>query len=268
MFAYFVVPAFNHLLELQKKHPVAISQSALAAPEPKQDELPAVGEQNNEALTELIREKLDDFPKDQKWSVFLYDFKDGNSVEINPNMVLPAASLYKLFLLEALESKLPYDKWAYTWTSDWTNISQCVEEMLQKSDSPCAETLSNYIGWGVVNGLNRKNGFVHTSISGTDGRVTTVSDVGELLIRLQKGQILSDNARRFVFDTLYQQINNEGISKGCKDCRVADKIGEMNGVANDAGIITHGSRSYALVIMSEGGSLKQITELTKMIENQ
>jgi beta-lactamase class A len=261
----FILPGINHLKALQKKHPVKVSRTVLAESVTSGTPLPTTRE--NDALKELINEKIASYPSDQKWAVFMYDLKNGNKVEINKDQVMPAASLYKLFLLEALESKLPFSKWAYTW-SGGNNIQTCVEEMLQSSDSACAEDLSNYIGAGVVNKLNQKNGFNHTSIAGADGRTTSADDVGELLLRLQKGQILSDYARRFVFDTLYQQINKDGFAAGCGDCRTADKIGQLSSVANDAGIVTYGNHSYVLVVLSQGGSLKQIADITKTIQNQ
>lgn len=261
----FFIPAIKHLRSLQKQHPVAVSQTVLAEPAPE-GSLPTTHE--NDALKELINEKITSYPSDQKWAVFMYDLNNGNKVEINEDQSMPAASLYKLFLLEALESKLPFDKWAYTWLPDGTNVQDCAQDMLRNSDSACAESLSNYIGWGVVDKLSQKNGFTHTSVASPDGRMTSAGDVGELLIRLKKGQILSNHARRFVFDALYQQINKEGISAGCGDCRTADKIGQLNGVTNDAGIVTYGNHSYVLVVLSQGGDLKQIADVTKTIQNQ
>lgn len=267
IFSGFILPTVRHAILLQKQHSVSINPKVLAEPL-KKGVVPDTGQHTDYVLNELIKEKLATYPSGEKWSVFLYDFNNGGSVKINQDEIMPAASLYKLFLLEALESKLPFDNWAYTWTSDGTNIQDCVQKMLQKSDSACAESLSDYIGWGVVDRLNQKNGFTHTKVAGIEGRQTTAADVGEFLIRLKKGQTLSDKARRFVFDALYQQVENKGISAGCNSCRTADKIGELTGVANDAGIVTHGDHSYALVILSQGGTLKQVADITKTIEQR
>jgi beta-lactamase class A len=262
----FFMPVIKHLQALQRQHPVSVNQTVLAEPVTDGTSLPATHE--DATLKELINEKIASYPSSQKWAVFMYDISSGNKVEINKDQSMPAASLYKLFLLEALESRLPFDKWAYTWLPDGTNVKDCVQDMLRNSDSACAEGLSDYIGWGIVDKLSQKNGFTHTSVASPDGRLTSAGDVGELLIRLKKGQVLSDNARRFVFDVLYQQINKEGISKGCGDCRTADKTGQLSDVANDAGVVTYGGHSYVLVVLSQGGSLKQIAEITKTIQTR
>ena len=267
-FANLALPAIRHMGALQSRPRVSINSVVLAEPESDNQALPEI-RQENEALKELISQKLATFPKDQEWSVYLYDLNGGGAVNINSDKVMAAGSIYKLFLLEALESKLPFDRWQYTWMDDGTNIGDCVYEMLRSSDSACAENLGKYIGWDYINGINHKSGFENTKMTENEGRETTAADVGELFIRLKRGQMLSDNARRYVFDALYQQINSKGMTAGCgANCRTADKIGLMDDVANDVGIVTHGGHSYVLAVMSKGGNLKQIAKLTKFIELQ
>ncbi|HEX5456383.1 MAG TPA: serine hydrolase [Candidatus Saccharimonadales bacterium] len=266
-FTNLALPAIRHIGVLQSRTGVDINSVALAEPESDKRALPEI-RRENELLKESISRKLATFPDTQKWSVYMYDLNGGGTVNINSGKAMAAGSVYKLFLLEALESKLPYDKWQYTWMDDGKNISDCVFEMLRSSDSACAEGLGDYIGWNYIDGINHRDGFKDTRMTKDEGRETTVADAGELLIRLKKGQILSDNARRFVFDAMYQQINLKGIMAGCGNCRAADKIGIMDDVANDVGIVTHGGHSYVLAVMSQGGNLKQIAELTRFIEAQ
>lgn len=253
---------------LQSRPGVGINSVVLAEPETDKKSLPEI-RRENEILKDRISQFLDTFPQEQQWSVYMYDMDGGETVNINSARVMAAGSVYKLFLLEALENKLSYDKWQYTWTDDGTNVSECVQDMLRSSDSACAESLGKYIGWDYIDAVNHKSGFKNTKMTENEGRETTAADAGELLIRLKRGQALSDNARRFIFDTLYQQINSKGMMAGCgNNCRTADKIGIMDDVANDVGIVTHGGHSYVLAIMSKGGSLKQITKLTKFIETE
>jgi beta-lactamase class A len=224
-------------------------------------------EQEDELLKLAINDKLATFPSTQKWSVFVHDLNSDRTVNINVDDEYDSASLYKLFLLEALEHKLPHDEWKRTNVGK-TKISQCLESMLKVADNPCSEPLVEYLGGEYVDEINQKNGFVKTSVAGASGRKTTPSEVGELLIRLKKGHILSDKSRRFVFDALYQQTYSKGIPSGCINCRTANKSGELNSVSHDAGVVTHGANSYVLVIMSEGGTFEQITDLTRLIDSR
>lgn len=224
-------------------------------------------QQDDDVLKEQIEQRIKSYPGNQSWSVFVYDLSSDKTVSINTEAEHDAASLYKLFLLEALEDKLPQDKWQYTWVAG-NSVASCVDSMLKNTDDPCSQDLGDYIGWDSIDKLNAKNGFSKTKLSGNYGRKTTAGEVGELLIRLKKGHILSDLSRRFVFDSLYQQSYSKGIAKGCSNCRAATKIGELTGVSHDAGIITHGPNSYVVVVMSKGGTFDQITDIAKLIDSQ
>ncbi|MEX2014797.1 MAG: serine hydrolase, partial [Candidatus Saccharimonadales bacterium] len=221
---------------------------------------------NNSELEAIVNNALDELALDEPWSVYIYDLKDDSSVQINSEQASDAASLYKLFLIEYLEQKLSYNEWANTWLAD-QSVSDCVYNMLRESDDPCAEDLANYLGLKDVDKFNELNDYKNTSFAGHSGKQTSAADIGKLFVSLKKGQILSDNARRFVFDALYQQDIKSGIAKGCaKDCRTANKRGELSDIAYDAGIVTHGKRDYVLVIMNRGGDFKQITKLTKTVD--
>ncbi len=222
---------------------------------------------NNSELEVIVNNALKDIAPDDLWSVYIYDLKDDSSVQINADKTLDAASLYKLFLVEYLEQKLPYDEWVNTWLID-QNVTDCVYSMLQEGDDPCAEDLANYLNLDEVDKFNELNDYKNTSFAGHSGKQTSAADTGKLFVSLKKGQSLSDNARRFVFDALYQQNITRGIPKGCgNDCRTANKQGELTGIAYDAGIVTHGKRDYVLVIMSQGGDFKKISKLTEVVDN-
>lgn len=262
------IPAFNrHLHSLQNQKPVVVQSNPLLEQKTNDSNLPEI-RQDNEELSALLKEKIAAFSAGSQWAVFVYDLERGTTVKINADKEFESASLYKLFLIEALENKLPFDKWQKTKLPDKTSVQQCVEAMLRSTDSACAEEIGKFVGWDSIDELNKKNGFAATKVSGNTGRKTTAAETGELLTRLKKGQMLSDKARRFVFDSLYQQVNTKGISVGCNGCRAADKFGESSTVAHDVGVVTHGGRSYILVILSQGGNFDQIAELTRTIEGR
>lgn len=266
VFTNFALPFMKNSQLFQNTQELKPSPVVQAEPTPL-DKLIKPIAQEDEGLKELIESKISTYPSSQKWSVLVYDLKYDRTVKVNENEVYASASLYKLFLIDALENKLPYDKWWWTWVGG-SSVGECVEKMIKSEDSPCAEELGKYIGWEKVDEINKQNGYSNTTMSSYKGKLTTPADVSELFVRMKKGQVLSDKARRFVFDALYQQGQTGGFAKGCKDCRAADKIGELNGITHDAGVVTHGPHSYALVVMSKGGSLKQIAEITKLIDSQ
>lgn len=223
-------------------------------------------QEQDELLATKISSKISEFPSKQEWSVYVYDINTGRSASINADKVYPAASLYKLFLLAPLESKMEFGNWKSRIGS--TTVSGCVQAMLQVSDNQCAQSIASVANWQYVDKSNEQNGFIKTKVAGRSGQQTTPREVGELLTRLKKGQMLSDSARRLVFDALYNQKYDKGIPRGCGDCRTANKTGDINGYVHDAGVVTHGPNSYILVAMSKGGSFNQIAELTEVVDTQ
>ncbi|MBW3569240.1 class A beta-lactamase-related serine hydrolase [Candidatus Parcubacteria bacterium] len=243
------------------------SQNIVSAEQEPNEPVQAPIIKEDELLKFALKQKIASFPASKDWSVYAYDLSSDRTVNINETEEYDAASLYKLFLLEALENKVAFNEWEHTYV-DGKSLRVCAELMLQVNDDPCSESLAEHLNWEFIDQFNRQSGFEKTSLAGLEGRKTTAVEVGELFIRLKKGHTLSDNARRFVFDALYQQAYSKGISKGCGDCRTAVKAGELSGISHDGGIVTHGGKSYVLVVMSQGGSFEQISEITKLVDGR
>lgn len=259
----FLLPYISNI-----KYSSDLRQTALAQQNPATDNNKKIEpiNRNDTDLEKIITQSLGEFPSDQKWSVYVYDLKTDKTAKINADQPQDAASLYKLFLVEYLEQKINYQDWNSTWLVK-QNVADCVDSMLKQEDNPCSEELADKLDLKKVDEFNAKNGYKDTKLSENYGKQTSASDIGKLFVSLKKGQTLGDSARRFVFDALYQQQLNNGISKGCGDCRTANKQGELSNLSYDAGVVTHGAHSYVLVAMSHGGSFEQITKLTKTIDS-
>lgn len=217
------------------------------------------------ALESSINQVIKEFPKEQQWSVYVQDLSTQRAANVHADEVYDAASLAKLFLLAPLESKTPSDKWSY-YRIGSTNVGTCVDAMLRVSDNDCAKSIGAMVNWNYVDQFNRSLGYSKTTLTGTPK--TTAAEVGDLLVNLKKGKMLSDKARRTVFDSLYAQKFTEGLPSGCSNCRTANKTGQTDTVTHDAGIVTHGQRSYVIVVMSKGGSFAQIAQITKAVETE
>lgn len=217
-------------------------------------------------LAKKIAAKLATFPGSQQWSVYVQDIESDRSAAINADAGYEPASFYKLFLLAPLESKFPSDKWSTR--IQGKSLKSCVDLMLRLSDNACGQAIGNLINWSYADSFNESIGFSKTKFSDGRGGTTTAREVGGLFVSLKRGEILTDKARRQVFDSLYGQKHTKGIPSGCTNCRVANKTGDVNGFVHDGGVVTHGKDSYVLVIMSRGGSFDQIAELTRTIESE
>ncbi len=219
----------------------------------------------DKALESSINKVIKEFPEQQQWSVYVQDLDTGRAANINADQVYDAASLSKLFLLAPLESKTPTNKWQYYHIGN-TKLDDCVDSMLRVSDNDCARFIGSMVNWNYIDQFNKSLGYSKTTLNGTPQ--TTASEVGDLLVNLKKGKMLSDKARRLVFDSLYAQKFTEGLPSGCTNCRTANKTGQTETVTHDAGIVTHGKRSYVIVVMSKGGNFTQIAQITKAVESE
>jgi beta-lactamase class A len=219
----------------------------------------------DEALAKLIDKKLREMPKGTKWSVSVRDLNSERMANVHADDAHESASLYKLFLLAPLESKLNATLWNQRIAGN--TFAGCAELMIKKSDNPCAVAIGNYVTWKNIDITNQSQGFMKTKLNSATSQQTTSREVSDLIYRLQNSQLLSDKARRVVFDGLYRQQFREGIPKGCgPDCLVGNKTGETEKVRHDAAVVTHETAMYVIVIMSEGGTWQQIADVAHTVD--
>lgn len=221
----------------------------------------------DQSLAKTIKDQIDNYPDDQQWSIYVNDLASGTTASVNAEKIYAAGSLHKLFLLAPLESKIPASQWQYNWDTGY-NVSSCVQQFLSAADDDCSQYLGGYANWDYVNEFNTEIGFTDTSSDEGNASVTSAQEVGQLLTQLKTSQILSDVGRRQVFDALYHQDYIAGLTTTCEDCVVANKSAETGGFIHDAGIVTRGKDSYVIVVMSKGGSLKQIGQIARTVDKE
>lgn len=219
------------------------------------------------ALEAKLNSLLGSFPEEQQWSVYVQDLDSTRSISINANKTYDSGSLYKLFLLAALEQKIPADKWESWWVTQ-SNVQYCVSAMISELDDEyCAKAIGNLVKWKTADEVNHNLGYGQTRLTETNPQ-TTARDVGSLLVNIKRGKLLSDLSRRTVFDALYELKASKGIASACQDCRTANKVAVGAKITHDAGIVTRGKKAYVVVIMSKGGSTAQIDKLAKAVDSE
>ncbi len=266
----------NRILALFNNQPPApvvresVETSALESQLKKDKNLASLNklEKQDAGLESAVKGVLNTYPSSQKWSVFVQDLSSTRSLSINTDKSYDIGGLYKLFLPFPLEDKVPSDNWS-SWYISNSNLSYCVGAMFKEtSDDNCAKSIGNMIKWEFASHYVQDHGYGHTKIDDINS-TSTPRDIGSLLINLKRNKILSDSARRTIFDSLYipkSKNTNSGIAKACKDCRVANMVASVNGSIHDAGVVTRGNHSYVVVIMSKNGTSKQITQIAKAID--
>lgn len=217
----------------------------------------------DEQLAKQVKSKLKNVPGGQKWSVYVRDLNSERMASVNADNSVESAALGNLFMTTALENKYPVNNWGYK--AGKQTVGKCVELMINSADSDCTVAVGKYADLKNANDVTKNLGFKKTTIGDTE-RKTTARETGDLLFRLQNNQLLSDKARRIVFDGLYGQKQREGIPTGCDEqCLIANVTGESGNVRHDAAIVTSGKARYVVVIMTQGATWSQIADVSATV---
>lgn len=187
----------------------------------------------------------------------------------NGDEVLVSASTYKLFVAYSVLSRVEDGSWKWTdqVLDDGRNLSACFSDMITLSDNDCAEAMGKNIGYSVIDNEIQAIGCTNSSIVGRDGyAVTTANDLALFLAQLQTGQMLTQQSSRdLLINAMKQNIFRSGIPSGV-NWEVANKVGFIDDILNDAAIVYTSSGPYVLVVMTKGSSWDAISDLTNKIE--
>jgi beta-lactamase class A len=218
---------------------------------------------------------LDEWQKShpsQRWSVVVKSL-DGPSFDasLKPTEVYESASIYKLFLTLPLMRQVPIERQKYVRVDaagTKKTIAQCLDLMLRMSDNPCGNGIAEYLGWSKADAYLKEQGYKQTSFLGRDGLQTSPADTARFLEGLNSG-MFSPAEQSAVYTSMSKQVFRQGIPAGCPGCTVANKIGDIDKVLHDAGIVQYSKGKYILVIFSENNrKYSEIAKLTGLIQQR
>lgn len=222
--------------------------------------------ENNAELQALIEKWVKSNSNYSQWGIAVQGLKN-TSIEasIQGETIFESASIYKLYVIYALSQKVPESQWVQTLPGDYRTIGQCVDAMLIRSDNACGVALGNWLGWSKAQKIINDAGYSHTILNLSPVR-TTVSDTLNFMSDLYKGKTFSAELRQSLINDMQKSVYRKGIVAGCPGCKVANKTGQANGYNHDAAIVTVGGKTFALSIFTNGGSTRQIAEITQKIQ--
>lgn len=177
------------------------------------------------------------------------------------------ASTYKLYVAYSTLKRV--ESGELNWNQQIAggrNLEKCFDDMIVKSDNPCAEALVAKIGYRPLTVDAQSIVSQHTTFLDTESYKTTASDLSTFMASLATGQIsLQKASQDRLIHALKRNEYRQGIPAGANG-QVADKVGFLNAFLHDAAIVYSPSGTYALSIMTEGSSWSKIAELTREIE--
>ena len=226
-------------------------------------------------LTEIDQElgigdqsNLSDLPDHTVTAVAMADLSDNNRGEVryNDDVQFTSASTYKLYVAYAMIHDVETGRRNWSSPINGTTWDTCLSRMIINSDNACPETYLASIGYSrfndIVHGIGASE---RTHFQLYDMR-TTGGDLLNFLQKLYRGELMSDDNKNKLFDLMSRQVYRQGIPSGIGETgSVYDKVGFMDGLLHDAGIVVSDSGDYALVILTNGESWEYIARVANYI---
>jgi beta-lactamase class A len=221
---------------------------------------------SDEGLTAMIKNYAEDHKG--QFGIKLVEMTGARrQTGFNEDLQFTTASTYKLFVAYGALHKVEIGQWYWEDpVSGGRNLATCFEDMIAKSDNPCAEALLRRYGTGELTsdiqalGLSELSGWINGSPT------TTAADLSLFLTILESGQIqLTQSSRSRLIEAMKRNVYRSGIPAGVGGT-VADKVGFLNGLLHDAAIVYAPTGTYVLTILTDGSSWSAIAELASKVK--
>lgn len=196
--------------------------------------------------------------------VVVVDLQTGERVEHHGSRAVPPASLYKLFV--AATALHLVDLGVVTLdepvgAGTCPTVATALDYMITVSDNDCARALATHLGWNVVESWVRQHGYDGTTfdVVAADGGYTvgtlrtSAGDVADLLVDLAEGRLLSPASTEHLVGLLEAQHFASPLSDALgPDLTFGHKLGTLDDVSHDAGIVRVGQRRWVVVAVTSG----------------
>jgi beta-lactamase class A len=187
------------------------------------------------------------------WGIVVTNLKTGETGSINAGKVMESASLYKLFVAQAIYRAIDAGQLSYGQDAgggSGMDIADCLNAMITVSDNTCGRALGSIVGWQALNPTLTSTGFTGTDMT-NPAQDTDAHDVALLFQRLYAGTLASPASNANFLNLLKsQRVNNRlpvGLPAGTV---IAHKTGDLDDYVHDAGIVYGPKSDYLVVVMS------------------
>lgn len=220
------------------------------------------------------------------YGIEIINLKTGEEYSKNKEVVFEAASLYKLWVMAVVYSKIESGSLSLTdklsedvkILNKKFNINEDVAEkkdgtislkvkdalnlMITKSDNYAALLLVSRIKLSSIQSFLKDIGLIHSRV-GTNGKPpsTTAYDSALFMNKLYNGELGSENNTNQMISLLKAQVLNEKIPKYLPiSVSIAHKTGELDEFGHDLAIVYSPNGTYILSILSKSDDRDLVNE--------
>lgn len=217
------------------------------------------------------------------WGIAMRNLKNGQTYVQRGDDFFPAASTYKVAVMYevfrqvqagslSLDEVLTVsdrdldegtDDEVYS-SGQQATVRDALEQMISLSDNGAAHILADRVGWEQINVSMANLGLNHTRVPvgawkaqwpDSDWRnqesCTSPNDLLTLFDRLYHGKLVSPRASQQMVQLLLDdQLNDRIPALLPAGTRVAHKVGNLDGIVNDAGIVYGPPTDFILVVLA------------------
>jgi beta-lactamase class A len=187
------------------------------------------------------------------YAIFIKNLKTGSSYQINQDLKIPSASLYKLAVMYTAYDLLQKGQIQKDQEiADGLTVESALELMITVSDNNSALKLAEKIGWTNINSFIKNQGINGFNLLVKDYPQTTAKAVADLLERIYTKTAVSQIASEEMLNLLLKQQINDRIPKYLPlDVKIAHKTGEVDNLRHDAGIIFGKNSDYIFAFLTD-----------------
>ncbi len=191
-----------------------------------------------------------------------------SGVSANGDVQYHPASTYKLYVAYSVLKRIDAGQWTWDKPTSYGSVSACFDKMIINSDNACAEWFGGTIGWNTVFAEVRAQGLSSRTSVSAGGFKSTTNDLALFLQKLETNQLgLTEPSRARLLDVMKRQVYRSGVPAGVGGT-VADKVGFLGSILNDAAIVYSPKGVYIITVMSDGSSWGAIASVARAIDQK
>lgn len=203
---------------------------------------------------------------DTRVGMSVVDLADDRTIlSLNGDQPFTTASTYKVFVAYSMAREV--EDGSMTWDDYFggQTLGGCRDAMILYSDNDCPEEWLALHGMGAVEDEVRQAGAQNTSLQDYDLQ-TTPADMAHVLTMLYHRELLDYSDTNELLSLMKSQEFRDGIPRYLEpESAVANKVGWLDDVVNDVGIVYSPRGDYVFSIYTEQSEWSMVADLSRAI---
>ena len=199
--------------------------------------------------------------------VTIVDLADGRTLlEVDGDRSFTSASTYKLIVASSVIDEVEAGRAHWDDPLEGRTLRGCLEQTIVVSDNDCPVAWLDVYGYRQMEEYAHRIGATHTSF--TPAQFTTTSaDMARVLVGLHDGELMTDQGADLLLSLMRRQIFREGLGTLEPQATVADKVGWLDDVHHDVGIVSTDHGDFVFSILTEATDWGLVADIARTVDD-